>query len=242
MPSIPWRLAGAATLLLVTSACNPAASTVTPTPVVIVVTATSAPATATAPGIAAAPSPTIADKTPTATPPPPPPTAPPAATTAALPLSPTARPRAPTPTPTLPVVWTPFVVEGNNIDRFVVSLANPNSAPARVQSLTLRQAARIKPGTRDGDGIQDVQFEITEDASGEFVYRHVERNVPYCAFQEQSGTTCRTIPVRAGLRWPNSDNNEILNRAVRSGPHSLQVTVNGKNGELWQGTFPFTIP
>ena len=210
-----------------------------PTPIILVVTATSAPATP----VALVPA--------TATPVPPAPTAAPptnAPPTAAPPTNapPTAAPTRPAPTrtpaatPTLPTIQTKFPPDGVKIETLDIRLIDPNYSPTSMTALTFQVRARIKGQPRDGDGIDSVTFAIS-DNQGDEVYRHVERNAPYCAFQEVSGTTCRTLPARRGLKWRASDNDEIVNRDMSNGPHTLRVTVNGKNGELWNGEYAFGI-
>ena len=119
-------------------------------------------------------------------------------------------------------------------------LIDPNYSPTAMTALTFQVRVRIKGQPQDGDGIDNVSFAIT-DSQGNEVYRHVENSAPYCAFQESSGTTCRTLPARRGLKWRNSDNNEIVNRDMSNGPHTLRISVNGKNGEVWNGEYAFGI-
>ncbi len=236
------RLAVAVSLLAILAGCGSgAANSGAPTPIIIVVTATPAPATPAALAVATVP-------------PPPPPTAAPPTTAPPTAAPPTARPptaaptftptraatRAPAPTPTLPTIETKFPPEGVNVQNLDIQLVDRGFSLAGMTALTFQVLARVKGQPRDGGGIQDVTFVIT-DPQGYEVYRHTEQNAPYCAFQEATGTICRVLPARQGLKWRNSDNNEIVNRTMTAGPHTLRVTVNGKNGELWNGQFAFSI-
>ncbi|MFN8499619.1 MAG: hypothetical protein U0641_17340 [Anaerolineae bacterium] len=242
MPRFLSRLVLVLALVPILSACSRAAPDVSP-----VVTATTAPVAQQPPPSAtaasAAPSPTTARNT--ATRPAVSPTARPAATkapaatnTPAPPLPPTKPPSA---SPTSSDVWVPGTVDGNHIDRFAATprLRDPH-LPGAVTALTLQMLARIKGQNQDGGGIQNVKFVIS-DNKDEDVYQHEEDKAPFCAFQEVSGSTCRTLQMKPGLMWRKSDNGDPP-KQIKSGEYTLKVTVNGSQGEAWIGTYTFKIP
>lgn len=111
--------------------------------------------------------------------------------------------------------------------------------PTGMTALTFQVLARLRGQPKDGDGIQSVTF-LINDAQGQSVYEHTENSPPYCAFQESSGTTCRTLPARAGLTWRASDNASAGQR-MSNGVHTLQVNISGKQDEFWTATFEFRI-
>ena len=108
--------------------------------------------------------------------------------------------------------------------------------------LGFRVLAQRKGSNKDGDGIESVQFVITDQDEGGEVYKHTERTAPYCAFQESSGTTCRVLTAKKDELWRASDSNEGVDQVpFRDGTFTLQVTVNGKNNELWIASVTFRI-
>lgn len=105
-----------------------------------------------------------------------------------------------------------------------------------------RVLARSKGSAKDGDGIDSVQFTITNQDEGTAVYFHTERTSPYCAFQESSGTNCRVLTAKSGDEWRASDaSSGITQVPFRDGTFKLLVTVLGKNNEVWFAESTFRI-
>ncbi|MFN8484224.1 MAG: hypothetical protein U0768_14395 [Anaerolineae bacterium] len=163
----------------------------------------------------------------------------PAATNTPVSPPPTAVPKSPPPTPTLPTIWNPSTIDGNHIDRFAnIGLRDPHP-PGAVTALTLQMLARIKGQNHDGGGIDNVRF-VIRDSQDNDVYQHEENSAPFCAFQEASGTMCRTLQMTPGLKWRKSDDGSPP-MDIRSGAYMLEVTVNGHQGESWIGKYNFRI-
>ena len=194
------------------------------------------------------PPPTVPSLLPPATQPPPatptvPSLLPPA--TATPPATPTRAPtRTPTPPSGAPNIPSQFPPDGNPKDsqgRLLIdaSLMDRGYQPTGMTALTFQVLARRRGQPRDGDGVKSVEF-IINNAQGQTVYQHTENTPPYCAFQESSGTTCRTLPARAGLTWRPSDG-ASTGRPMANGVHTLQVNISGQQGEFWTATFEFRI-
>ena len=161
------------------------------------------------------------------------------------PATPTQAPtRTTTPAPGAPNIPSKFPPDGDpkdNQGRLLIdaSLLDRGYQPTGMTALTFQVLARRRGQPKDGDGIQSVEF-VVNDAEGRTVYQHTENTPPYCAFQESSGTTCRTLPARAGLTWRPSDN-VSAGKPMSNGVHTLQVNINGQQNEFWTATFEFRI-
>ncbi len=92
-----------------------------------------------------------------------------------------------------------------------------------------------------------VFFEETPNGWTE-VYRHVERNAPFCAFGDRDGR-CNPMPVVNGIyRWPDSDGRPGSGSAVKPGRYLLEINgfayVDGDEANFfgnWSGSPQFTI-
>jgi hypothetical protein len=69
-------------------------------------------------------------------------------------------------------------------------------------------------------------FESTPNGLVE-VYRHTERNAPFCLFGDSNGR-CNPMPqVNGEYRWPDSDGSPGSGRAVNPGTYTLEVNAFG---------------
>ncbi len=234
-----WLVVG---LLFMVTACGSGTTAApTPAPTPAPPSPTTAPPTAPPRPTALPPTATTITSRPTATstrvPPPTVPSLLPPATR-------TLPPPSATPTPGAPNIPSKFPPDGDpkdNQGRLLIdaSLVDRGFQPTGMTALTFQVLARLRGQPRDGDGIQSVEF-VVNNAQGQTVYQHTENTPPYCAFQESSGTTCRTLPARAGLTWRASDNT-TAGKPMSNGVHTLQVNIQGKQNEFWTATFEFRI-
>ena len=131
---------------------------------------------------------------------------------------------------------------GANVDDLKVTIMASRFNKNGTSFIGFRVLARRKGRSKDGDGIRSVNFSIVDEDEHTQVYAHTERNAPFCAFQESSGTTCRVLSAKKGDVWRASDAaNEVTQVPFRDGTFSLQVNVNGENGEGWFATSTFKI-
>lgn len=80
------------------------------------------------------------------------------------------------------------------------------------------------------------------------VYRHVERNAPFCLFRDTNGR-CNPMPfVNGEYRWPDSDGRPGSGSPVRPGKYALEINgfayVDGDEGNSlgnWNSSPQFTI-
>ncbi|MFC1463788.1 MAG: hypothetical protein ACFLMY_02955 [Candidatus Brachytrichaceae bacterium NZ_4S206] len=92
-----------------------------------------------------------------------------------------------------------------------------------------------------------VFFEETPNGPVE-VYRHVERNAPFCAFGDRNGR-CNPMPIVNGVyRWPDSDGKPGSGSPVKPGRYTLEINgfayVDGDEGNFfgnWNSAPQFTI-
>lgn len=67
-------------------------------------------------------------------------------------------------------------------------------------------------------------FEVTPEGPVE-VYRHTERNAPFCAFGDANGR-CRSMPIVNGeYRWPDSDDDPGSGSPVKPGRYALEINA-----------------
>lgn len=131
---------------------------------------------------------------------------------------------------------------GANADDLKVTIMASRFNKNGTNFIGFRVLARRKGRNKDGEGIRSVNFSIVDEDEHTQVYAHTERTAPYCAFQESSGTTCRVLSAKKGDVWRASDAaNEVTQVPFRDGTFSLQVNVNGENGEGWFATSTFKI-
>jgi hypothetical protein len=158
---------------------------------------------------------------------------------------PTARPTR-TPAPTAPpndlAIDLDNAPGGANNDDLDVTITASRFSQNGTNFIGFRVLARLKGSAKDGDGIDSVQFTITDQDDGNAVYFHTERTAPYCAFQESSGTNCRVLTAREGEQWRASDSGSGVQQVpFRNGTFKLLVTVLGKNNEVWFAESTFKI-
>lgn len=92
-----------------------------------------------------------------------------------------------------------------------------------------------------------VFFEETLNGPVE-VYRHVERNAPFCAFGDRNGR-CNPMPIVNGVyRWPDSDGKPGSSSPVKPGRYTLEINafayVDGDKGNFfanWNSSPQFAI-
>lgn len=112
-------------------------------------------------------------------------------------------------------------------------------------SLETVKLAREKQGGRLR--AEFVFFEETPNGLVE-VYRHVERNAPFCAFGDRNGR-CNPMPIVNGIyRWPDSDGKPGSGSPVKPGKYTLEINgfayVDGDEGNFfgnWNSAPQFTI-
>lgn len=91
--------------------------------------------------------------------------------------------------------------------------------------------ARIQERQHDGDGIDNVEFRITDTGDENVFYRHSEKTSPFCTFGQQ-GNTC----VKS---------KEIVYHHLPPGLYHLQINVTGSQNKdpwLWKRTYEISIP
>lgn len=143
--------------------------------------------------------------------------------------------------------------------------ATPTRRPGSVARLLLRGANSKSPDGAGSDITANVvlppdglwqgqafEFQLIEGASPsvEFavfkrdpasdarveVYRHVERNPPWCLFGDADGK-CNSMPLVGGqFRWPDSDDAPGSGRPVESGDYVMEVIATG-NLDLGGGSW-----
>ena len=92
-----------------------------------------------------------------------------------------------------------------------------------------------------------VFFEETPNGPVE-VYRHVERNAPFCAFGDRNGRCNAMSIVNGAYHWPDSDGQPGSGSPVRPGKYTLEINgfayVDGDEGNFfgnWNSSPQFTI-
>jgi uncharacterized protein YraI len=180
------------------------------------------------PVLQAPPTPTVAPSTPS-------PTLASTATSTASP-SPTATPTItltpapPTPTPPQLVVE-PIEGSGN----WLAQILHPDYFPAATSELMFQvRAYDGNVGTRDGDGIEYVDFFIF-DGQGEQVYQKRETQASFCAFGGDDPICRPFVFAHNNYRWPDGG------PPIESDFHTLRVEVQGQDGNSRQGEVTFRI-
>jgi hypothetical protein len=169
-----------------------------------------------------------------------PPTFTPAATSTPTVTSTPAAP--PTAIPTPPFALAPGQGsggEGNavgglfSVPTFITGFASGGN-PIYSQRLSFRMFARIDGTANDGDGIDRVEFSIT-DANGNQVYGRTERASGFCAFggNDTPGDPCVILELTRATVWPETNNR------IQDGPHQIQATVFSNDGlvQNWRVNF-----
>ena len=106
-----------------------------------------------------------------------------------------------------------------------IAQVGPGSTYAAIGNALAFQVEAFDPayGSRDGDGIEEVNLEIFGPDGGK-VYGRTERNAAYCAFAGGE-PDCNIFEFTVDdSRWPDTDN------VVRAGPHRLFATVYAEDG------------
>ncbi|NJN95224.1 MAG: SH3 domain-containing protein [Anaerolineales bacterium] len=167
---------------------------------------------------------------------PPPPTATPTATL--VPVQPTPTP---SPTPESFVVFEPPGGGNDNIDGYVVF---PGYAQGQLDfddlvfrdRLVFRVVAFDKEvGQSDGAGIDNVHFEIRNDAG--IVHERTERTPGYCVFGGGEPICEVWVFDQHNYRWPAPHNDKV----IENGSYSVKIIFNPKESEPANWRFNFRI-
>ncbi len=136
----------------------------------------------------------------------------------------------PSPTPTeTPSAPAATEAPGAGVANLTVRIVHP--APGEYEPSAkvnfLFQVIAFDPavGSKDGDGIQDVQFSIL-DSRGNLVYQHTEKTASYCAFGggDANNPQCNLLTfATSGNRWPNG-------AKIAPDEYTLQAHVTSLNG------------
>lgn len=161
------------------------------------------------------------------------------ATATPVPPTATAIPQAPTPTPTK-ILIAVLPVDGEDGNKTLRSsdasregrnVQLPGFAQDEV-SIPLVFQGRInlrvevfdpQVGTNDGDGIQQVRFDI-QDNNGETVFQEDETRPAYCLFGGDDPACTLLTFAQAGYQWPNG--NPIFN-----GDYTAVITIHPQYGD-----------
>ncbi len=91
-------------------------------------------------------------------------------------------------------------------------------------------------GTKDGDGIQNVVFRIT-DSEGDQVHERTENHAGYCVFGGGEPDCNVWVFAEHGYKWPDGE-------PITNGTHNVRATINAQNGESvdWNWSFKIELP
>jgi hypothetical protein len=165
---------------------------------------------------------------------------------------PTRRPRTATPKPTTaPQATTApppeaevyaIIVAGGTLNGLEGSLVVPGQRGQIEGVVEFRDRINVRMrvwdpavGGNDGDGIESVDFAITDD-NGEVVFKRRETRQAYCLFGSDS-VNCQSFNFAgSNYTWPQSD---VPQQRMKNGRHRLQAVINKKRGG--QGTWGFNF-
>jgi hypothetical protein len=155
--------------------------------------------------------------------------------------TPTQRP-SPTPTRTAtlrpsptPLVLVNIPIEGGDSDNmFFAMLEFPRYQPAATTSLVFRVYAHKPVSSKvDGEGIESVDFTITNSSGGRVHYRQ-ERQAGYCAFGGGEPDCTVLDFAKSSYTWPDG-------AKITNGTYTLKVIVNSKDSHVMFGETTFRI-
>jgi hypothetical protein len=121
-----------------------------------------------------------------------------------------------------------------NIQTDVTMISDPNGDPTFRDRIYLRMFVNDpNEGSRDGDGIDFVEFRITEEF-GDFreVHFRRENTAGYCSFGGGE-PNCNVLPIRAGATWPETG------IPIENGEYFAEMFVYPDNGgsQRWSVNF-----
>jgi hypothetical protein len=90
-------------------------------------------------------------------------------------------------------------------------------------------------GQKSGDGIKEVQFQITDLDQNEVVYKTVEKNSPYCLFSDKGGQCIVRRFSEMGYKWPGTG----IARPFEDTRYAAKITIVPHNGDpvVWNWQF-----